>query len=283
MSGRRAITGAVGVEPHDVPAAPRQLGSRSSSADCVTSTGAAGIGQHEGQPLARIVRIERQIGAAGLEDAEQPDHHLGRALDAQPHHGLGADAEALQMMRQPVGVGVERRVGQRAILEHHRDRVRRAHSLRGKQRRQVSGGTGCAVSFQLAQDGVALGGLQDRQAAERPRGVRHRGLQQPDETPADDLDRRFVEQVAGVFQHAVDAARRAVGEPTLDEPDRQIELRARGRDRLRRDGKPRQLSVEAPASPASNASITWNSGCRDSDRAGLSTSTSRSNGSSWCP
>ena len=28
-----------------------------------------------------------------------------------------------------------------------------------------------------------------------------------------------------------------------------------------------------------NASITWNSGCRDSERAGLSTSTSRSNGS----
>jgi hypothetical protein len=39
----------------------------------------------------------------------------------------------------------------------------------------------------------------------------------------------------------------------------------------------------APASPASNASITWNSGCRDSDRAGFSTSTSRSNGSSWWP
>ena len=34
------------------------------------------------------------------------------------------------------------------------------------------------------------------------------------------------------------------------------------------------------AAPASNASITRNSGCRDSDRAGLSTSTSRSNGSS---
>ena len=30
-----------------------------------------------------------------------------------------------------------------------------------------------------------------------------------------------------------------------------------------------------------NASITWNSGCRDSERAGLSTSTSRSNGRSW--
>ena len=40
------------------------------------------------------------------------------------------------MMRQPVGVGVERGVAQRAVLEHHRDRIRRARSLRGEQRRQ---------------------------------------------------------------------------------------------------------------------------------------------------
>ena len=44
--------------------------------------------------------------------------------------------------------------------------------------------------------------------------------------------------------------------------------------------------TESPASSSAgaawpwNASITWNSGCRDSDRCGFSTSTSRSNGSS---
>ena len=37
------------------------------------------------------------------------------------------------MMRQPVGVRVERRVAQLAVLEHHRDRIRRARRLRGKQ------------------------------------------------------------------------------------------------------------------------------------------------------
>ena len=62
------------------------------------------------EAVARVARVERQVGAAGLEDAEQADHHLGRALDAQADDGLGADAEALQMMRQPVGTGVERRV-----------------------------------------------------------------------------------------------------------------------------------------------------------------------------
>jgi hypothetical protein len=43
---------------------------------------------------------------------------------------------------------------------------------------------------------------------------------------------------------------------------------------------PGSSSVPSPGSPASNASITWNSGCRDNDRAGFSTSTSRSNGNS---
>ena len=40
------------------------------------------------------------------------------------------------------------------------------------------------------------------------------------------------------------------------------------------------LSSTLPAAPLWNASITWNSGCRDSERTGLSTSTSRSNGRS---
>ena len=81
-------------------------------------------------------RIERQVGGAGLEDADQPDHHLGRALDQEADHGLGADAEPAQVMRQAVGVGVQRRIAQRAVLEHHRDRIRRARSLRGEQLRQ---------------------------------------------------------------------------------------------------------------------------------------------------
>ena len=39
-------------------------------------------------------------------------------------------------MGEAVGVGVERGVAQRAVLEDHRGGVRRAHGLRGKQRRQ---------------------------------------------------------------------------------------------------------------------------------------------------
>ena len=82
----------VGVEPdqprrraaprHPAAAGERAPASRSSSACCVTSTRAAGVRQHERQPLRRIRRVERQIRRARLEDAEQADHHLQRAIDA---------------------------------------------------------------------------------------------------------------------------------------------------------------------------------------------------------
>ncbi len=51
------------------------------------------VGEHEGEPLWRIVRVERQVGGAGLEDAEERNHHVERALDAQADDGLRAGAE----------------------------------------------------------------------------------------------------------------------------------------------------------------------------------------------
>ena len=94
----------------------------------------------------------------------------------------GPDAQAAQMMRQPVGVGVERGVAQRAVLEHHRDRIRRAHSLRGKQRRQGRGRQPrCAVSFQPRRMVSRSAALQDLRLPSARSGVRNRGLQQPDQ------------------------------------------------------------------------------------------------------
>ena len=84
----------------------------------------ARIGEHEGEPLGRVVGVERQIGAAGLEDAEQPDQHLERALDAQPHHHLGADPVRAQMMRELARARIELAIAQAVLLEHHRNRVR---------------------------------------------------------------------------------------------------------------------------------------------------------------
>ena len=43
--------------------------------------GRMGVFHHVGQTLRRVGWIERQISAAGLEDADEPDEHFERALD----------------------------------------------------------------------------------------------------------------------------------------------------------------------------------------------------------
>ena len=102
--GLRRDRGPVGVEAHDAgamrgqPLDERGLGQQQRRAR---------IFEHEAEALGRVVRVERQIGAAGLEDAEQRDDHLQRALDAQPHHDLGPDAERAQVMRQLIGARIE--------------------------------------------------------------------------------------------------------------------------------------------------------------------------------
>ena len=189
------------------------------------------------------------------------------------------------MMRQAVGVGVERRVGQRSGPRTP-PRRRPACARPARQTARAASAGACssrAVSLQPSQDGAALCLVQDRQAAERARRVGDRGRQQPDQALPERLDGAAIEQVAGVFQHAVEPGRLARRRALLVERDRQVELRGRRRNRLRLHREPRQARARPPPpSAASNASITWNSGCRDSDRAGLSTSTSRSNGSSAC-
>ena len=114
--GRRRLPrngGPIGIELHDACRHTRAM--RSTQRRLGEQNRRAGILQHEGETVGRVGRIERQIGAAGLEDAQQPDQHLQRALDAQPNHHLGSDPEAAQMMRQLVGAGIERRIGEALI------------------------------------------------------------------------------------------------------------------------------------------------------------------------
>ena len=171
------------------------------------------------------------------------------------------------MMRQAVGVGVERGVAQPAVAEDHRRGLRRARGLRRKQRRQrrrpggrrarrrgcaVGGGadasaedrqgctSGCEVSFQSRRMVSRSDASSTGSVAQRPLRIGNRPLQQPDQPRPQRLHRAALEQVACVFQHAVDAGRRAGGGAPLAQPQRQVELRARRATGCRR----------RPASPA---------------------------------
>ncbi len=68
-------------------------GSSGRSRCCVTTTARLCILQHESEALAGIARVQRHVGAAGLEDAEQGHHHVERALDAEPDQHVGSHAQ----------------------------------------------------------------------------------------------------------------------------------------------------------------------------------------------
>ena len=51
-----------------------------------------GVVAHERQTGRGIGGIERDVGSAGLEDAEETDEQVDRAIDAEANPHLGADA-----------------------------------------------------------------------------------------------------------------------------------------------------------------------------------------------
>ena len=202
------------------------------------------------------------------------------------------------MMRQAVGVGVERGVAQRAVLEHHRDRVRRARGLRGKQRRQrrrcrsrqrtpSRDRRRCArnapVSFQTRR-------MVSRSAASRIDSAPSAPVRiaQPPPPAAGSAARPAPRRVAASNRSLAYSSTPSMPAGVPSAARRSISPTDRSNFALAvatgcgSTASPGSSSAPRRRASASNASITWNSGCRDSDRAGLSTSTSRSNGRSAC-
>ncbi len=76
--------------------------------------------------LGRMVRVDRDIGAAGLEHRVHPDHQIGRTPNRQCHRCLGADAGRNQVAGQLVGSAVQFAIGHGGPVgrEDHGDIVR---------------------------------------------------------------------------------------------------------------------------------------------------------------
>src|SRR6516164_3674321 len=56
----------------------------------------AAVLEHEAETIRRITRIQRNIGAAALENSQQSDHHGNATLEANANERLVADAEGMQ-------------------------------------------------------------------------------------------------------------------------------------------------------------------------------------------
>ncbi len=162
----------------------RHIGDRLGAQRCAAGRVAqqqprGGIVEHLPQSRAGIGRVERQIGAAGLEDGQQSHHHRRAALDADRHRLVGLHPKRDQMMGQPVGLSVQRAIAQLFILMDHRHRVGRPAHLRLEQlvhaqlRRIVR-----VRPVQLLQQIAALVGRQDVDAADRLPGIGDRATQE---------------------------------------------------------------------------------------------------------
>ncbi|MCY1407285.1 hypothetical protein D9M71_225820 [compost metagenome] len=89
----------------------------------------AAVFDHVGQAFARVLRVERHIGATGLENRQQANHHFQRTLCRDPYQHVRPYPSLAQQMRQLVSAHIKLRVGQRLVAEHQRGRIRGAFSL----------------------------------------------------------------------------------------------------------------------------------------------------------
>ncbi|MNJ47818.1 hypothetical protein D3C77_429880 [compost metagenome] len=74
--------------------------------------GNAAVGDHVGQTIIWIRRIERHISPASLENRQQPHQHIQAAFHRQADQHIRADAMGDQAMGQGIGAAVELGVGQ---------------------------------------------------------------------------------------------------------------------------------------------------------------------------
>ena len=83
-----------------------------------------GLAQDELQAEPRQARVERHVGAPRLEDRQQGDHQVRRAVEQDRHGSLGPYAEPGQVVGQLVGEGVELAVAQADVFADQRRPLR---------------------------------------------------------------------------------------------------------------------------------------------------------------
>jgi hypothetical protein len=85
--------------------------------------------EHESETIEWIFRIERNIRPAGLENAEERDHHLDTAAEAYTHEDAGPHPKVLKIVGELIRPQIELRVRQLLVTAHHRHRVRARRRL----------------------------------------------------------------------------------------------------------------------------------------------------------
>ena len=178
-----------------------------------------GVLEHERLPLPGVLRIERHVGATGLEHAEQRRDHLRRPLHQHADEHVGTDTVLAQVVRDLVGPAVE--LGKRERTVRAGDRGR-GWTLAGLARHQLVHAqvvvVGLARGVGLDQQ-RALGLGQHRVIPDLRVGILGARREQLGEVLAHARDGVLVEQVAVVFEQCAQPVR------ALPEAKREVELR----------------------------------------------------------
>ncbi len=203
--------------------------------DAAIHTGSAGrIGKHaerlaifeqEGDALGRQGRVDRQVDAASLQHRQQAKHEFDRTFGDQADAGLGANTQALQMARKPVGLGVEFGERQHALLLAQRRCVAPGLDALLPRGQHVAPGIVAPLGGQREFGGIGRRG-------EFGQGRVGRGGDACGQTPVslgDARDGGSVEQRGRVAEYRVDAVRR------IGHIEREIETRRMIGQRQRRE------------------------------------------------
>ncbi|CAG8871592.1 hypothetical protein PS627_04548 [Pseudomonas fluorescens] len=138
--------------------------------------GDAAVLDHVGQAFLGVVRVQRQVGAAGLEDRQQGHDHLQRALGGDAHQHLRADAAPDQRQRQAIGSLVELAVAQLAVAEHQRHGLGRGLRLALEQALHAVFARVADIGVVPGLQGLLLAGIHQRQLAHPCLRVGHHAM-----------------------------------------------------------------------------------------------------------
>ncbi|CRM73103.1 hypothetical protein [Pseudomonas sp. 35 E 8] len=172
----------------------------------------AAVFKHMQQAFTRVLRVQRHIGATGLEHRQQADHHVERTLDRHAHQHFRANALADQVMREAVGLAIQFGVADGLAAQTQGNRVGPLPHLGFEQTvytRDVFERRRAAVP--VLQQPALLVINQHPKLRNTIAGTPHHCPQHPLPMLGHTLHSRSVEQVGGVGQRRPDAFGRFLG------------------------------------------------------------------------
>ena len=211
-----------------------------------------GVGEEEEQPVARVGRVERHVGAAGLEHREERRQEVEGARQAEPHPHLRPHPQPAQASGEPPGPQVEVAVGEEIAVQNRRRSPRPPRRpalevlVEAELRRVDRGGDRGVVPAE--EELVPLREGEERQLGDRPLRLRHHPREETFELPEEAEHGVAPEEVGVVAEDGLETR------AALLEDERQVELRRPAVAPQGREDEPGEGQVSRAARPACPAS-----------------------------